>query len=74
MTTKVNAMNELNQPYALTSDQLDQFRRDGYIKLKQMLSPDVLNHYGECITRKVIELNPQAKPMAQRNTYEKAFL
>ena len=65
---------ELNQPYDLTTDQLDQFRRDGYIKLKHVLSPDVLNYYGECITHKVIELNPQAKPMAQRDTYEKAFL
>jgi hypothetical protein len=34
----------------------------------------VLNYYGERITRKVIERNPQAKPMAQRNTYENAFL
>ena len=65
---------ELNQSYALGPEQRARFQRDGYIKLKHVLSPEVLKHYGDAITQKVVALNTQSKPMAERNTYEKAFL
>ena len=44
------------------------------MKLKNVLSPEVLEYYGNEITRQVIRLNTQQKPMAERTTYEKAFL
>ncbi len=65
---------KLDEPYQLTSEQIEFFQKNGYIKLKQVLSPDLIDYYGEEITRKVIELNTQTKPMSQRSTYEKAFL
>jgi len=65
---------QLEAPFTLTPDQIAQFRRDGYIKLKQVLSPEVLAHYGREITREVIRLNDQTKPMAERTIYERAFL
>lgn len=65
---------QLDAPYSLTSSQKEQFRRDGFIKLKHVLSPEVIAHYGAEITRQVFQLNEQIKPMSERTTYEKAFL
>jgi hypothetical protein len=65
---------EIDEPYALSQIAIESFERDGYVKLKQVLSPEVLSHYGEHITQQVIALNKQTKPMEQRTTYEKAFL
>ncbi len=65
---------ELDRPFSLTSDQIQFFRTNGYIKLKQVLSPELLEFYGSEITAQVIRLNTLKKPMSQRNTYERAFL
>ncbi len=64
----------LDAPYQLTDEQIAFFRDQGYVKLKQVLSPEVLDHYGKRITEKVIELNTQRLPMEKRDTYSKAFL
>jgi ectoine hydroxylase-related dioxygenase (phytanoyl-CoA dioxygenase family) len=69
-----NLQQQLEEPYALSASQIEKFRRDGYIKLKHVLSPEVLDYYGREITRQVILLNDQTKPMAERTTYQKAFL
>ena len=66
--------NELQAPCALTDKQIASFREQGFVKLKHVLSPAVLEHYGKEITDWVQRLNGQTKPMAERTTYEKAFL
>lgn len=65
---------DIDSPYTLTADQIAQFRRDGFIKLKHVLSPEVLAHYGKIITSEVHRLNTLHVPMEQRTTYQKAFL
>jgi hypothetical protein len=65
---------DLDTPYPLTADQIAQFRRDGYIKLKDVLSADVIAHYGPIITAEVYQLNTMHLPIEQRDTYNKAFL
>lgn len=65
---------DLDTPYPITADQIAQFRRDGYIKLKRVLSPEVLEHYGKIITSEVYRLNTMHLPIEQRDTYHKAFL
>ena len=65
---------DLDTNYTITPEHAAQFRRDGFIKLKNVLSPETLDYYGKEITRQVIRLNKQTKPMAERTTYEKAFL
>jgi ectoine hydroxylase-related dioxygenase (phytanoyl-CoA dioxygenase family) len=65
---------DIHSPYTLTPEQIAQFRRDGCIKLKQVLSPESLAHYGAEITRLTIELNTQSKPLEERSTYDRAFL
>jgi len=65
---------DIDSPYAVTPDQIAQFRRDGYIKLKDVLSAAVIAHYGEIITAEVHRLNTMHLPIEQRDTYSKAFL
>ncbi|MBO6573847.1 MAG: phytanoyl-CoA dioxygenase family protein [Rhodothermales bacterium] len=60
--------------YTLTHDQVAFYREHRYIKLKDVLSADELDHYGREITRKVIELNTMHLPMNERDTYSRAFL
>ena len=65
---------ELNEPFALPVGAIDRFRAEGYVKLKQLFSPELLKFYGEAITQQVVRLNTLIKPMAERSTYERAFL
>ncbi|WP_374658825.1 phytanoyl-CoA dioxygenase family protein [Inhella sp.] len=67
-------MIDLDTPYTLSAAQIAQFRRDGFIKLKHVLSPETLAHYGAEITRLTIALNTQHVPLEERSTYDKAFL
>lgn len=68
------ALLDIDTPYPLTADQIARFRNDGYIKLKQVLSPEIIHHYGPIITKEVYRLNTMYLPLEQRDTYSKAFL
>jgi len=70
----VAAALDIDSEYKLSPAQIAQFREQGFIKLKNVLSPEVIEHYGREITRQVIELNTMNLPMSQRTTYQKAFL
>lgn len=65
---------DLCRPYALTPQQLAGFRRDGFIRLKNVFTADELVYYGEEITRLTIALNSQTLPLEQRSAYDRAFL
>ena len=64
----------LDAPFALTSEQLHQFHRDGFIKLRHVLPAELLEHYRRIINARVAELSADALPLEQRSTYGKAFL
>jgi ectoine hydroxylase-related dioxygenase (phytanoyl-CoA dioxygenase family) len=72
--TKGKLLRELNETYPLPQSDINFYREKGYVKLKQVLSADVINYYGEIITDWVFKLNKLTKPMEERTTYEKAFL
>ncbi len=65
---------DLDRPYALTERQIADFRRDGFVRLKDVFNAEELRHYGEEITRLTIALNTQTLPLEQRSTYDRAFL
>ncbi len=65
---------EQEEIYDLPRDSIRFFREKGYVKLKQVLSPELLSYYQEVITEWVFKLNKLTKPMEERTTYEKAFL
>jgi ectoine hydroxylase-related dioxygenase (phytanoyl-CoA dioxygenase family) len=78
MSTTTRELSELRKelatPFMLPRSAIEHFRAEGYVKLKQVLSPEVLKFYGDAITKQVFELNTLTKPMSQRSTYERAFL
>ena len=65
---------DIQSPYSLSDEQLDFYHQHSYIKLKDVLSPEILAHYEEEITKKVFELSRESLPLEERATYQKAFL
>ena len=65
---------DLDSPYPLDPAQVASFRENGYVLLRDVLSPAALDHYGRQITRLTLELNEQRVPLAERSTYDRAFL
>ncbi len=65
---------QLDQPFRLTPEQVQFYNENGYIKLKHVLSPELLEHYRQAIHERVSELSRDALPLEQRTTYGKAFL
>jgi len=64
----------LDEPYPLTKDQIEFFRENGFVKLKNVLTPEVVEYMDKTITSEVKRLNTQHLPLAERDTYGKAFL
>lgn len=71
MTT---AFDTLQAPYEISPETVRKFDEEGFVKLSDVLDPDVLRRYEQEITAKVKELNTQHLPLEERDTYGKAFL
>ncbi|MGI8867829.1 MAG: phytanoyl-CoA dioxygenase family protein [Mycobacteriales bacterium] len=65
---------ELDEPYDLPADAREMFERDGFVRLRNVLSAETIAAYEPEITGKVIERNTMRVPLAERSTYDKAFL
>jgi ectoine hydroxylase-related dioxygenase (phytanoyl-CoA dioxygenase family) len=64
----------LDENYFLTQKQIDFYRVNSFIKLKEVLSAEVIEYFNNMITEKVKALKKNDVPLEQRNTYGKAFL
>ncbi len=69
-----NIREALDEPYTLTAAQVRFYRENGFVKLKNVLSPDVLTHMDVAISGEVNKRNKQYLPLEKRDTYGKAFL
>jgi len=65
---------ELSNSYDLPAEAVSFYGAFGYVKLKNVLSAEVLAYYRDLITDLVFQLNKLTKPMEERTTYERAFL
>lgn len=75
LTSNVTSIHEeRDAPFALTEQQLEFYNENGYIKLRHVLSPALLEYYRQSIHARVAELSADALPLEQRTTYGKAFL
>ncbi|MEM7367724.1 MAG: phytanoyl-CoA dioxygenase family protein [Bacteroidota bacterium] len=74
MNTSHIHLDELNQAFVLNQEQIDFYRENQYIKLKQVFSAEILRHFARIIAQKVQELNTMNLPMEERDTYNQAFL
>ena len=67
-------IDELDQPYPIDALHVEFIRLNGFVKLRQVLSAQILAKYGGEITRLTLELNTMRTPLEERGTYDRAFL
>ena len=72
-TSAAPASDLLDRPYAISEAHIARYRRDGFIKLKDVLDAATLAHYGRLIAGYVAAKAKDLPPLAVRNTYGKAF-
>ncbi len=65
---------DLNEPYPITSDQHEQFQRDGFILIRQLATSAEVAFYRKAIVDAVARLNTEKRALTDRDTYGKAFL
>ena len=65
---------DLDRPFPVEPTQVAAFRRDGFVRFKQVFTADELGHYGPELTRLTLEQGAHRKPLKERSTYGKAFL
>jgi ectoine hydroxylase-related dioxygenase (phytanoyl-CoA dioxygenase family) len=64
----------LKEPYSLTSDQIEYYQQNKYIKLKQVFNNEVLMYFNEAITTRFNKMNTVDTAIEERSTYGKAFV
>lgn len=67
-------LNILEEIYEINEEQIDFFKKNEFIKLKEVLTPEIVNYFNSVISEKVSELNKIDVPIEERDTYGKAFL
>jgi ectoine hydroxylase-related dioxygenase (phytanoyl-CoA dioxygenase family) len=65
---------DIDTPYPLDEAQIERFRRDGYLRLKDVFDAQTLHHYGQEITWLTLARSTQTTPLEERSTYDRAFL
>jgi ectoine hydroxylase-related dioxygenase (phytanoyl-CoA dioxygenase family) len=68
------AEHELNGAFALTPEQIAFYRDNGYLRVKGLLSPALLDRYQRVIAEHVARRSADRLPIEKRTTYGKAFL
>jgi len=64
----------IDTEHPLSNVQIEFFKVNGYIKLKNVLSKDEIDYYEKEISNVIFEKNTLHLSMEERNTYQKAFL
>ncbi|NQZ69944.1 MAG: phytanoyl-CoA dioxygenase family protein [Lentisphaeria bacterium] len=64
--------NALDAPYELEQDQIDLYQKNGFIKLKNVLSQEMIDAFEPAITS-VVRDKGQKTELEERDTYGKAF-
>jgi ectoine hydroxylase-related dioxygenase (phytanoyl-CoA dioxygenase family) len=71
---KAAVLPEMSEAFALNQDQIASYQKDGHILLKNVASATEIDAYEPVISDVVQKLNNQNKPLAERDTYGKAFI
>jgi ectoine hydroxylase-related dioxygenase (phytanoyl-CoA dioxygenase family) len=64
----------LKEPYSLTSEQIEFYKKNRYIKLKEVLNHETMEFFNVAITKQVTKMNHMQIALEDRTTYGKAFL
>lgn len=62
----------INKDFSLNVNQINFYKENGFIKLKNVFDAETLDYYGNIISKKVDE--KKSIPLSERDTYGKAFL
>jgi ectoine hydroxylase-related dioxygenase (phytanoyl-CoA dioxygenase family) len=74
-STPARILDELNAPYSLTESLVRQFRENGFIKLSNVLSPEVITWYQREITDLTYEYDPEkGTKLENKDLYGRAFI
>lgn len=65
---------ELSSDYALTSEQLESYQKNGHILLREVASAEEIARFRPVINQAAERFNTETRPFAERDTYGKAFL
>jgi ectoine hydroxylase-related dioxygenase (phytanoyl-CoA dioxygenase family) len=65
---------DVSSEYDLAPEWAQALERDGYVRLPNVLSAETVRSFEPEITAQVLELNMMHVPLAERSTYDKAFL
>jgi ectoine hydroxylase-related dioxygenase (phytanoyl-CoA dioxygenase family) len=64
----------LDEPYELSDSQISFFQQFKYIKLKEVLSEEIIEFFNDVISKKVDQINADPIPFDEKDTYGKAFI
>ncbi len=65
---------DLTEDYALTAEQITDFQHNGHILLRGVASTTELAKYAPAIRQAAAKYSTETRPLAERETYGKAFL
>lgn len=65
---------DLSKDYLLTAEQIQDYQRDGHVVLRGVASPEEVAAYRPILVEAVDRYKSQVRPLAERDTYGKAFL
>ena len=71
---KVQNYPDLSSPYTLSMAQIDSYRKNGHILLREVANAQEVQAYRELIKNSTEELAKSYKPLSERDTYGKAFI
>jgi ectoine hydroxylase-related dioxygenase (phytanoyl-CoA dioxygenase family) len=74
MDEPASAPVSMTKPYELDESVVDRFRRDGHVVLRGVASRAEVEQYRPAIRRGATALRHETRPLAERDTYGRAFL
>ncbi len=74
VTSNVDALPALDAPYALGESERAAYARDGHVLLRRLASEAEVAPYRDAIAGAVKRHSTETRPIAERDTYGKAFL
>jgi len=67
-------LDKLDEPFELEKEQVEFYKKNAFIKIKEVIPPEIIAYFNTIISDKVAELSKVDVPINERDTYGKAFL
>jgi hypothetical protein len=74
MSLEIQNLPYIMDPYPLTGEEIEMYRKGGHVLLRGVLSPEEVRAYEPYIARAVENFTTEVRSLEDRDTYGKAFL